>query len=167
MKDTASQVHKSLCGQNVTEADNSGDIPVFGNRMLDCPYVIRPSAYALVRSADSLIAVVRTNAGCFLPGGGIENGEEPERAVEREANEECGLVLTVTNLLGNAVEIVYSHQEHTCFEKASAFFEARLHTITSPTELGHELLWVTPAEAIALLSHASHRWAVKQYDTAA
>jgi len=149
------------------DMDSRNEIPVFGQRALDCPYVVRPSAYALVRNAENQIAVVRTSSGCFLPGGGIEDAEGPERAVEREALEECGLVLSVVRPVGRAVEIVRSAAEQTCFEKGSTFVEARLQTATSPREPGHELLWLTPSEAVSRLSHESHRWAVQQFDTTA
>ena len=141
------------------------DIPVFGKRVLNCPYVVRPSAYALVRNTDHLIAVVRTDAGYFLPGGGIEEGEDPEQAVAREALEECGIVVSVAGLVGRAVEIVYSAHERTCFEKDSAFLEARLQAATFWREPGYELLWLTAREAISQLSHGSHRWAVEQFES--
>ncbi|MBI1897436.1 MAG: NUDIX hydrolase [Acidobacteria bacterium] len=66
-------------------------VPVFGTPVEGCPYVLRPSAYALVRNAAGELAVARTPRGCFLPGGGVETGESPEQAIEREAKEECGL----------------------------------------------------------------------------
>jgi 8-oxo-dGTP diphosphatase len=129
----------------------------------DCPYVIRPSAYALVRNERNQVAVVRTSAGCFLPGGGIEDGESPEQAVEREAMEECGLVLKACRSMATAVEIVYSPGEQACFEKESTFVNAQMHTLTSGTEPDHELVWLTFAEAIEWLSHGSHRWAVQRF----
>ena len=144
--------------------DSRSQIPVFGQRVLNCPCVIRPSAYALVRNPESLIAVVRTPSGCFLPGGGIERAEDPERAIKREAFEECGFVVSVVRVVGRAVEIVYSALEHTCFEKDSTFAEARLDEATSEREAGHELLWLTQSEAVAQLSRGSHRWAVQQLD---
>jgi hypothetical protein len=32
--------------------------------------------------------------------------------------------------------------------------------LTSPEEHDHELIWVDRSEAISMLSHAGHRWAV-------
>lgn len=139
------------------------EAPVFGERVPDCSYIIRPSAYALIRNSDGMLALVRTRAGHFLPGGGVEAGESAEQAVVREAIEECGLVLTVGGLVGRAVQMVRSGGKRTGFEKVSAFYEARVSARTSQSETGHELLWVTGAQAAALLTHESHRWAVQQF----
>ena len=139
------------------------DVPVFGDRVLGCPYVVRPSAYALVKNADNLVAVVRTSSGCFLPGGGLEDSEDPESAIEREVLEECGLVVSIVRRIGRAVEIVYSAAEGTCFEKRSTFAEVRVHEASARREAGHELLWLTPTEAVSRLSHGSHRWAVRRF----
>jgi 8-oxo-dGTP diphosphatase len=141
--------------------------PVFGERVLGCPYVVRPSAYALVRNSEMLIAVVRTSSGHFLPGGGLERGEDPEQAMVRETFEECGLVVSVVGVVGRAVEIVYSAAERTCFEKHCTFGEARLQEATPRGEVGHELMWLTAPEAASRLSPGSHRWAVRQFVTTA
>lgn len=140
-----------------TEIENE---PVFGTRVEGCPYVVRPSAYALVLNEHGNLAVVRTLQGCFLPGGGIQPGENPEQAVEREAKEECGLVLESRTVAGKAVEIVYSAEENVCFEKRSTFIEAEVIGMTLPAEVDHELLWLAPIQAIKSLSHGSHSWAV-------
>jgi 8-oxo-dGTP pyrophosphatase MutT (NUDIX family) len=129
--------------------------------------VIRPSAYALVRNTDGAVAVVCTARGCFLPGGGIEVGESPGLTIEREALEECGLVLRVRAVVGAAVEIGYSPDEDTCFEKQSTFVEADLQSLTAPQEPDHELVWLTRTEAAERLSHGSHRWALELLDGAA
>jgi 8-oxo-dGTP pyrophosphatase MutT (NUDIX family) len=98
--------------------------------------------------------------GSYLVGGGIQAGETPEQTVEREAKEECGLLLKSRSVLGRAVDIVHSTRENACFEKRSTFLAADLIGITSPEEHDHELIWVDRSEAISMLSHAGHRWAV-------
>lgn len=138
------------------------DIPTFGRRVEGCPYIVRPSAYALVRRAANELAVVRTETGWFLPGGGLEPGEGSAQAIEREAMEECGLMFRTRALLVTATEIVYSSGENACFEKQSTFFEADIIGIGSPTQSGHELVWVSMGQAIDTLSHQSHRWAVER-----
>jgi 8-oxo-dGTP diphosphatase len=140
------------------------EIPVFGVRVQGCSYVVRPSAYAIVLNEFGRVAVVRAPEGCFLPGGGIENGETAEQTVEREAREECGLILAAGSVLDCAVDIVHSVRENTCFEKRSAFLQADLIAIAVPQEPGHELIWLAHYVAMATLSHEGHRWAVARRD---
>jgi 8-oxo-dGTP diphosphatase len=69
----------------------------------------RVAAYALVRR-DQEVLLTRNGtpprAGTWsLPGGGVDHGEAPMRAVAREVLEETGLVATVGELLG-------VHDEH-------------------------------------------------------
>ncbi len=120
-----------------------------------------------MRNTDGLIAVVRTPSGVFLPGGGLEQGEDPGQAVQREVAEECGFILKNVTQLGKAIEIVYSSDEGTCFEKVSTLFEAHLDRLVPRGEPDHELTWLTNSEAASMLTHASHRWAVQAYKTPA
>src|SRR6476469_7355271 len=95
------------------------DSPVFGIRIAGCRYTVRPSAYALLRDDKGRIAVVRAARGWLLPGGGIEANEDPDRAVVREALEECGLVIEPLRMIGAATEIVHSPAGHSGFDKES------------------------------------------------
>jgi 8-oxo-dGTP diphosphatase len=137
--------------------------PEFGRRVAGCPYIERPSAYAVVRNASGHFALVRTLRGFYLPCGGVEAGETAEQAIQREAAEEAGLILEARTLLGNAVEIVYSAEEDVCFEKRCVFIEADVTDQTPSHESDHELIWVDLHNAISVLSHESHRWALRNY----
>jgi 8-oxo-dGTP diphosphatase len=139
-----------------------GDAPVFGRPVDGCRIVVRPSAYAIVRRGVE-IALVRAPGGVFLPGGGVDHGELPEQAVEREAREECGLVVRVVATIGRAIEFVHSPSESACFEKRSAFFVADVAGLATKTELDHVLVWATADDALAALSHESQRWAVRRH----
>ena len=96
-------------------------VPAFGA----CPegkgWVIRPSAYGLVEGNQGSLAVVRTSKGIHLPGGGMEPGETPEDTIEREALEECGLIVRPGVWAVRAVQFVFSEPERTHFEKRSTF----------------------------------------------
>ena len=96
-----------------------------------------------------------------MPGGGIEGKETPLQTIEREAKEECGLVLVARWVVGHAVEIVYSAEEHTCFEKPSVFIVADPVSHTMPVEPDHTLVWLFPHEALDTLTPESHQWAVR------
>jgi len=146
-----------------TDSPTSDNPPVFGRRVDGCPYIVRPSAYALIRNVDGALAVVRTAGGCFLPGGGMEPGEHPEMTIERETAEECGLLVTASAMVGSAVEIVHSPGENACFEKRSVFLEATVRGSTRAVETDHDLLWLLPERAVETLSHESHRWGVQRF----
>jgi 8-oxo-dGTP diphosphatase len=144
----------------MTECDNK---PVFGQRVPGASYVQRPSVYAIIQNELGQVAVVRTAQGVFLPGGGIEMDETPEQAVLREVREECGLDVRLLSRLRDAVQLVYSQAEMTYFEKASTFFAAIVEGHRSdPLQKDHEVLWAVSSEAAALVSHESHRWALRR-----
>jgi 8-oxo-dGTP diphosphatase len=141
-----------------------GDVPVFGHPPVGAVATVRPSAYGLAADVMGRIAVVRTPQGLFLAGGGIEPGEAPHDAVVREMREECGLDVRVGSWSARAVDFVYSTTEHTHFEKRSTFLDVSVSAAgAAGSEADHELVWVTPQEAITQLSHPSHRWAVTQW----
>ena len=47
------------------------------------------------------------------------------------------------------------------FEKDSYFLEAEVLGRVPPTEVDHELLWLSIEDASAILKHDSHRWALQ------
>lgn len=139
-------------------------VPVFGYPPAEGRAVVRPSAYGLIANLAERVAVVRTPHGLFLPGGGIESGETPREAIAREVREECGIELSIGSWSVRAIDFVYSEAERTHFEKRSTFVEARSSgNRVASGELDHQLEWALPADAIANLAHASHRWAVGQW----
>jgi 8-oxo-dGTP diphosphatase len=134
---------------------------VFGERQSDQRYVVRPSAYALIQNSAGQVAIVATPLGCFLPGGGIAGDETPERAVAREALEECGLLVRPVGRFAEAVQLVYSRSEATYFEKPSVFLRAEVSEARGePREADYQLLWVSAADAPRALTPRSHAWAV-------
>ena len=140
-----------------------GDVPVFGHPPAGAHATVRPSAYGLVIDRDGRLGVVRTPQGLFLAGGGIEPWETPHDAVVREMREECGLDVRVGSWSARAVDFVYSTTEHTHFEKRSTFLDVSVSAAGAGSEADHELVWITPQEAITQLAHPSHRWAVTQW----
>jgi ADP-ribose pyrophosphatase YjhB (NUDIX family) len=65
---------------------------------------LRVAAYAIVVDSADRILLAHWNEGrraaWTLPGGGLEPGEDPERAVRREVREETGFRVAVDELLG-------------------------------------------------------------------
>jgi len=138
--------------------------PTFGQPDLTLPRQIRPSAYALILDGRGQLALVRTPRGYYLPGGGAFAAESVIATVEREAREEIGLHVTAGTWRRVAIEHAPAPNEGASFEKHSSFCDA---VVVGPTgfaaETGHVAVWVTPADAIALLLPESHRWAVAEW----
>jgi 8-oxo-dGTP diphosphatase len=144
--------------------DDWGKAPVFGVRIGGEAWGVRPSAYGVVEDGQGRLAVVRTPQGVFLPGGGQAAGETPEKAIEREAMEECGLGIRLGPWTTHAVQFIFSKQDRAHFEKPSTFIAAVAEGPAGiPTEKNHELVWADPETAVELLSQESHRWAVRQW----
>jgi 8-oxo-dGTP pyrophosphatase MutT (NUDIX family) len=65
---------------------------------------MRVAAYAVITDADDRVLLAHwvdgRKAAWTLPGGGLEDGEDPQRAVRREVREETGFRVAVDELLG-------------------------------------------------------------------
>ncbi len=135
--------------------------PRFGRRFENRSYIFRPGSYAIIANARGQICVVEGLRGNGLPGGGAEGEETPEQTLHREMREECGREIIIERELGFAVEFVHSAVEGN-FEKHCTFFQARFADDKKPivAESGTSLLWLAPQDAIDVLTHESHRWAV-------
>ncbi len=141
---------------------DSKPIPAFGEQLPNQDYVLRPSAYVLVRDVRRRVATVQTLRGVFLPGGGINAGESAEEAAAREAREECGFEIQLDGEIGVADEYLYSETESTFFLKRSSFFRASVTASGLGSESDHELVWLPQGEAESAMKFGSHRWALMQ-----
>jgi 8-oxo-dGTP diphosphatase len=108
------------------------------------------------------VATVSTPLGLALPGGGQNDGEAPEDAAVREAEEECGMRIRLGPQIGVADELVFGADERTHFRKRGTFFLATVLGRPGAGEPDHELVWLSPQDAVAMLLHKSQRWAVTE-----
>ncbi|MEO8649274.1 MAG: NUDIX domain-containing protein [Acidobacteriota bacterium] len=143
--------------------NEKGQIPEFGILKDGVDYELRPGGYVVLRNADGWIAVVQTPKGYFLPGGGQDAGESAESAAIREAAEECGLVVTTTEFIGIADELVWSALEGKHFRKRCSFFSGMFVGDCEPVEVDHELVWLSDQDARTFLTHQSQLWAIQTY----
>ena len=162
--EAAKRLYAALLPALPDVSEREGDVPVFGGRTPGKSYRPRPGAYAVIFDGADRLAVMRTPKGLFLPGGGADAGETPDRTLRREALEECGRELEPGRRFAFAVERVDDDQDHGGaggVAKRCEFFEATLGpVVATPVEQDHELVWMPVRRAIAELTHRSQAWAV-------
>jgi L-amino acid N-acyltransferase YncA/8-oxo-dGTP pyrophosphatase MutT (NUDIX family) len=139
----------------------------FGEPRPDDAVTVRPCAYAVLRQAHCgdharRIALVRAREDILLPGGGLDRGESHTEAVLREVAEECALGVTVTHCLGHAIQMVGGRGGRPVTEKRNCFFSAEIADALD-RQPEHEVLWLTPEDALRVATSPSHRWAITRW----
>ena len=118
---------------------------------------IRLAARGIVIRNDGKIAVFnKSNKNEYkLPGGGMENNEEPEEAFKREALEETGCIIEIIKKIGITEE--YKFQSN--FKQISNVFVGKviedtkhLNVTKKEKDEGAKLLWETPQKALELIT---------------
>ena len=110
----------------------------------------RPGAYGVVRRDGSVLLVWdQADEQWYFPGGGIEAGESPEEALDREVAEETGFRLL------SCTPLVFAEQPTAKgVTKECHFFLAEIDD-TDPGSAEHEVEWVPLHEAPARMEAAS------------
>lgn len=137
------------------------DVPVFGEVDRATSYKVRPSAYAVVMNDAGGIAVVRGANGYYLPGGGIEGGEDAEAAVARECFEECGLRVRLLSSIGSAIQLLFAPGEG-WFRIEGQFYFAQVDG-AQVDALSDTFSWAEPELAADLMTRAFERWAIETW----
>jgi 8-oxo-dGTP diphosphatase len=123
-------------------------------------YRVRRGVYAvLIRDGDVLITHQAEPEPEFqLPGGGIDPGESPIRALHREVFEETGWSIATPRRLGAFRRFTYMPEYDKWAEKLCTIFVARpVRRLGPPSEPGHRALWVPAAQAADILDNAGDR----------
>ena len=132
----------------------------FGERLAGKHYHPRPGSYAVICGAGNAVAIMATEMGHFLPGGGALPNESPETTLHREIWEECGRHSDILRPLGFAVEYVHAEGEG-YFAKHCSFFHAIFREGgAGEAEGDHRLIWLSPSTAQQRLTHCSQAWAI-------
>ncbi|MCH5198504.1 MAG: NUDIX domain-containing protein [Oscillospiraceae bacterium] len=135
---------------------------VLGERDEALTYISRSGAY-LIPVCDGKIAVVQTEKGLFLLGGGYEEGESDAECIQREVLEEAGLASTPGSFLCSA-ESYTSHYILGAFHPIQSYYAGTLgEKICEPKETDHKLIWLSPEELKGRLYADLQNWAIEVY----
>jgi 8-oxo-dGTP diphosphatase len=132
-------------------------IPRYGTpREAGRHYRMRRGAYAILwRDGQVLLTHQQEPLPEFqLPGGGIDRGESPLRALHREVFEETGWSIAAPQRLGAFRRFTYMPEYDLWAEKLCTVYLARpVRRHGPPREPGHSAHWMTPEAALGLLGN--------------
>jgi 8-oxo-dGTP pyrophosphatase MutT (NUDIX family) len=123
--------------------------------------VLRIGATAAVLDGERLLLTKRSDNGEWcLPGGGIDPGERPAEAAEREVLEETGLTVRATELLGvySNPDVVVVYPDGNRVQIVGVLFRAE--SVDGVAGLSNEVTevgWFTAEEAAELTMIANHQ----------
>jgi 8-oxo-dGTP diphosphatase len=134
----------------------------FGQTQPSVTYQERPTVYGICPRGE-VIALVRIGKAApyeyDLPGGGVEAAEDEAAALMREFEEETGLTVWPTRVVGRAGQYWINRGEPR--NSLATFYEVELSASDgTPTEPDHVLQWVSPADALLKVRHEAHAWAI-------
>jgi 8-oxo-dGTP diphosphatase len=138
----------------------------FGSTQSGLTYLERMTAYGICPRGEANIAIVqigrKTPYEYDLPGGGIEADEDEAAALMREFQEEVGLTVWPTRVIGRAGQFWINKTEPR--NSLATYYEVELSAADgTPTEPDHALVWMTPMEAISRVRHEAHAWAIMHW----
>ncbi|MEO1688313.1 MAG: NUDIX domain-containing protein, partial [Pseudomonadota bacterium] len=136
------------------------------------PYRERPGAYALVldRAGRRALVAATPNRGesLLLPGGGVDPGESPVRALLREVWEETGWSVRHLRRLGAFQRYAWMPDYGMWARKICSVHLCRAgRRLGPPQEPDHMPVWMDLREAAERLSVTGERWFVARHARAA
>lgn len=123
-------------------------------------YVLRRGVYALLPRGGRLLLTHQAEPWpeIQLPGGGIDPGESPLSALYREVFEETGWHICAPRRIGAFRRFTFMPEYGIWAEKLCTIYLARpVRPLGPPTEPGHSVLWLTPADAVSALGNPGDR----------
>ncbi len=128
-------------------------------------YRRRPGAYAVLWRAGRILLTHQTepHPEYQLPGGGIDAGETPLRALHREVYEETGWRIAAPRRLGAFRRFTFMPEYDLWAEKLCIVYLARpLRPLGPPVEPGHSAHWVSPDRAAEMVGNPGDAAFVRQ-----
>ena len=129
-------------------------------------YTHRAGAYAILPKGGSVLVTVQTDDGwdVQLPGGGIDPGEQPVRALHREVLEETGWTIAAPRRLGAFRRFVFMPEYDLWAEKLCHIYVARpVRRLHPPLEPDHIETWLPSADAAKMLDAEGDRYFLTRY----
>ncbi len=120
-------------------------------------YRLREAARAIVLDNEHNVALLHVGKYNYfkLPGGGIDEGEEPAQALHRECLEEIGCEIEILNEIGKIIE----HRKMYTIEQISYCYFAKVsgekgkpNFTKKELSEGFEQIWIPYDEAVTLIS---------------
>lgn len=136
----------------------------FGTPEAGLHYPDRPTAFGLVLH-EARLACVRVDRGersyFDLPGGAIDGDETEEQALVREFVEETGMTVRPVARIAEAGQY-FRRSDGRPFNNVGGFWVAERLSLDAGArvEQDHELVWLSPRDAVRSLRHDAHAWAV-------
>ena len=144
-------------------ADKFENEMIFGEKLEGIEYKERAGAYGVAFNEEGKVAVIKTHRGYFLPGGGIEEGENHEECIIREFKEETGFEVEVKQFIGKASNYRFAVGLNGYYHLIGFNYLVQLKERTAePIEEDHELLWMEPKECADSMYLEHQAWAVKE-----
>jgi 8-oxo-dGTP diphosphatase len=128
-------------------------------------YRDRQAAFGIAERAGqiALVQVTRESGAsyCDLPGGAIEPGESESRALTREFSEETGLIVRGEDILARADQYMVKIDGEPVNNR-SVLMTVVIdgYDPSMKIEDDHKLMWLSPEEALRVVRHDSHAWAI-------
>lgn len=129
-------------------------------------YVARAGAYAILpRDGGVLLTHQAEPIPEFqLPGGGIDPGESPLRALHREVMEETGWHIAAPRRLGAFRRFTWMPEYEIWAEKLCHVYLARpVRSVGPPSEPGHVAVWAPGTTAERLVGNDGDRAFLRDY----
>ncbi|QIE46135.1 NUDIX hydrolase [Pseudohalocynthiibacter aestuariivivens] len=129
-------------------------------------YRLRPGVYAILPMRGGLLVTLQTDPGpeLQLPGGGIDPGESPLRALHREVFEETGWHISAPRRLGAFRRFIYMPEYDMWAEKICTIYRARpVRQIGPPSEPDHTPMVISAAHAATELGNSGDRLFVTKH----